>query len=265
MPEGHTIRRIALDHSSLFGGDVLAVSSPQGKFVSGAQLLDGGAIERIDTHGKHLFYIFPGERILHIHLGLIGKFTLGEGPAPVPAVGAVRLRMEGSNGYVDLRGATVVEVISPEKVQTILARLGADPLNRRTRWVEPFAKISKSSRTIGQLLMEQDVIAGVGNVYRAEVLFRAGLSPFVRGKDLKDEVFEAIWKDLQSLMREGVKANRIVTTKASDRDGRLGPNRENWHYVYRRAGEACRVCGTQIRTELMVGRNLFWCPTCQHA
>src|ERR1700712_1498823 len=127
VPEGHTIKRIALDHAALFGDEVLAVSSPQGKFLSGAALLDGLALERIDTRGKHLFYVFPSERILHIHLGLIGKFTIGAGSAPVPAVGAVRLRMEGSEGYVDLRGATVVEVISPEKVETILARLGADP------------------------------------------------------------------------------------------------------------------------------------------
>lgn len=263
MPEGHTIKRIALDHAALFGDDIVRVSSPQGPFAQGAALLDGQAIEQIVTHGKQLFYVFPGDRVLHIHLGLIGKFTLAHGPAPWPAVGQVRLRMESSAGYVDLRGATVVEVISGDEQQAILDRMGVDPLVRKAKSTDSLARIQKSALPIGRLLMNQAVISGVGNVYRAEVLFRAGMSPFLPGKKVTAEDWDAIWLDLQALMREGVKANRIVTTRPADRSGRLGANRENWHYVYRRAGEACRICGTEVRTELMEGRNLFWCPTCQ--
>ena len=262
MPEGHTIKRLAIDHAALFGTDSLAVSSPQGRFTQGAALLDGQPIEEIQTHGKHLFYRFPADCILHIHLGLIGKFTQDQGTPP-PPVGAVRLRMQSQRGYVDLRGATVVEVITPEQRDVIIQRLGVDPLDPRTRSGDTLVRIRRSALPVGRLLMEQQLIAGVGNVYRAEVLFRASMSPFRPGSRVSPQEWDAIWRDLQRLMREGVRANRIVTTRTSDRSGRLGTNRENWHYVYRRAGVACRVCGAEVLTELMAGRNLFWCPRCQ--
>ena len=78
--------------------------------------------------------------------------------------------------------------------------------------------------------------------------------------------WDALWDDLQRLMRAGVRAGHIVTTEREDRERRTGPaRREDRFYVYRRHGLPCRRCGTEIRTELMVGRNLFWCPTCQPA
>ena len=106
--------------------------------------------------------------------------------------------------------------------------------------------------------MDQSVLAGVGNVYRAEVLFRARQSPFTPGRELSRETWDAMWSDLRALMRQGVRDNRIVTT-----DARRPVRRQDAHWVYRRAGEPCRVCGTEIRTQLMAGRNLFWCGRCQ--
>ena len=99
---------------------------------------------------------------------------------------------------------------------------------------------------------------------RAEVLFRAGLSPFRSGTELAAEDWSAMWADLRGLMRAGVRANRIDTTAPSDRTRRSGPaSRADAHYVYRRAGLLCRVCATEVRTAVMAGRNLFWCPRCQ--
>jgi endonuclease-8 len=113
--------------------------------------------------------------------------------------------------------------------------------------------------------MDQAVIAGVGNVYRAEVLFRAGLSPFRMGRDVSRAEFAGLWSDLVALMRAGVREGRIVTTLPQDRPAgsRRRPTREDASYVYRRTGLPCRRCGTPIRTELMVARNLYWCPRCQ--
>jgi formamidopyrimidine-DNA glycosylase len=75
-----------------------------------------------------------------------------------------------------------------------------------------------------------------------------------------------MWSDLVALMRAGVRLGRIVTTRPEHRARRRGtPDREDAHYVYRRTGEPCRICGTEVRTEAMVGRNLYWCPTCQAA
>ncbi len=112
--------------------------------------------------------------------------------------------------------------------------------------------------------MDQAVLAGIGNVYRAEVLFRAGLSPFRPGREVERERWDLVWDDLRSLLQAGVRANRIVTTAPADRDRRSGRARgQDAHYVYRRAGLPCRRCGTEVRTQVMATRNLFWCPVCQ--
>ncbi len=264
MPEGHTLHRLARDFRRSFGGgQLLQVSSPQGRFVEGAALVDGMQLERTDAHGKHLFLGFPARRWVHVHLGLYGKFTFGALPAPAP-VGALRLRIEGDLHYADLRGATACELIGPAEKAVIHARLGADPLRRDAHPERSWARISSSRVAIGALLMDQTVIAGVGNVFRAEVLFRHGLSPFRAGHDVSRGEWEALWDDLTALLRTGVRTNRIVTTRIEHRPRRTRrPTREESFYVYRRAGEPCRVCGTAVRTEVMQQRNLFWCPTCQ--
>jgi endonuclease VIII len=114
--------------------------------------------------------------------------------------------------------------------------------------------------------MDQSVLAGVGNVYRAELLFRHGVSPFRAGRAIEGDLWSGMWADLVTLMRAGVRLGRIVTTRAEDRARRRGAaQREDAHYVYRRTGLPCRLCGTEVRTEVMGGRNLYWCPACQAA
>ncbi|WP_324278136.1 zinc finger domain-containing protein [Blastococcus brunescens] len=126
------------------------------------------------------------------------------------------------------------------------------------------SRIARSRTAIGALLMDQSVLAGVGNVYRAELLFRHGVSPFRPGRAVEAPLWQEMWVDLVMLLRSGVRMGRIVTTRAEDRSRRRSPvQRDDAHYVYRRTGLPCRICGTEIRTEVMVGRNLYWCPVCQ--
>ena len=265
MPEGHTIHRIARQHATLLVGRPVAASSPQGRFAAGAAMLDGRVMERIEPYGKHLFHWYEGAVLLHVHLGLYGGWTIGSGAAPPPR-GALRLRLSTDDVWLDLRGPTACELMGPDERDLVLARLGPDPLRRDADPELVWARVSRSRVAVGQLLMDQSVLAGVGNVYRAEVLFRAGLSPFCAGRELGRERWEALWLDLRSLLRAGVRAGRIVTTARTDRDRRSGPaRREDAHYVYRRTSLPCRRCGTPVRTQVMAGRNLFWCPVCQAA
>lgn len=265
MPEGHTIHRLARQHRELFGRAQVTASSPQGRFEEGAAAISGRVLTRVEPYGKHLLYRFEGlpER-LHVHLGLYGKFVPGTLPAPEPR-GALRLRLIGGESYADLRGPTACELMLPGEVKALLARLGPDPLKSRADPQLAWARLSRSRVAVGALLMDQAVLAGVGNVYRAEVLYRAGLSPFRTGREVSAEQFGALWSDLVALMRLGVRDGRIVTTNPADRPpGRQRrPRREDSHYVYRRTGEPCRRCGTPVRTEVMAGRNLYWCPNCQ--
>ncbi|MGW7515907.1 Fpg/Nei family DNA glycosylase [Streptomyces sp. NPDC054796] len=269
MPEGHTIHRLAADHEERFGGRAVRAASPQGKFSDGAALLDGQVLSGADAHGKHLFLGFEPNGWVHVHLGLYGKFTFGEGPAPAP-VGQVRLRLSTDDAYADLRGPTRCELITGEEMRAVRDRLGPDPL-RADVDADPglaWARVSRSRTTIAALLMDQKIVAGVGNVYRAEVLFRHGIDPYRAGRDLRRAEWDAIWADLVGLMREGVRLGRIDTVRPEHTPEAMGrAPRVDDHggevYVYRRAGRPCLLCGTEVRAAELAARNLFWCPTCQ--
>jgi formamidopyrimidine-DNA glycosylase len=239
------------------------VSSPQGRFSEGAALLHDTTLLGTEAHGKHLFAEFDGGHVLHVHLGLYGTWTAGDGQ-PEPPRGQVRARLEGERGWADLRGPTACEVLDPDGVDALHARLGADPLRPDADPSVAYARIARSRTTIAALLMQQEVVAGVGAVYRAEVLFRAGINPYRAGRDVSPEEWAAVWGDLVPLMRAGLRAGRIVTTRPEHRSKRKGtPTRGDAHYVYRRDGQPCRVCATQVEHAQLVGRNLTWCPTCQ--
>ena len=270
MPEGHTLRRLADRLTDAFAGHPVRVSSPQGRFEAEARLLDGTVLERADSAGKHLFVELAGDRVVHVHLGLIGTFDVVEGPAPAP-VGAVRLRLERPGdhpSYADLRGAIVCDLVTPEQAAAVRARLGPDPLRPDADPDRAWQRIRRSERSIGDLLMDQAVVAGVGNVYRAEVLFRQRIHPLRPGHRLTRAQFRAVWDDLVLLMAEGVRTGRIDTVRPEHTPEAMGrdPRRDDHGgevYVYRRQDQPCWVCGSRVRTEALNGRNSFWCPSCQ--
>jgi endonuclease VIII len=270
MPEGHTLHRLATELRDRFAGRVVGVSSPQGRFAESARLVDCTELLDAESYGKHLFVAFAEERFVHVHLGLYGKFDLYDGPPP-PPVGQVRLRI-ASNGarpsYGDLRGATACELLTAEQRRLVLDRLGPDPLREDADWTTAWARVSRSRAPIGALLMDQAVLAGVGNVYRAEVLFRHRIHPLRPGNTLRRGQFRSMWEDLVLLMREGVRTGRIDTVHTAHTPEVMGrPPRVDDHggevYVYRRHGQPCYVCGSLVRTEVLAARNLFWCPRCQ--
>lgn len=268
MPEGHTLRRLADELGEAFAGHRLQVSSPQGRFAADAALLDGSVLIGADSAGKHLFLEFEGARIVHVHLGLIGKFDLHPAPPPAVTTGQVRLRLATGASYADLRGATQCDLITPCREAEIVAGLGPDPLRPDADWQKAWRRIARSSRPIGDLLLDQAVLAGVGNVYRAEVLHRHRIHPLRPGKTLRVSQFRAMWDDLVELMAYGVRTGRIDTVRtehtpeAMEREPRVDDHGGEV-YVYRRAGQSCHVCGGVVRTEVLAGRNLFWCPRCQ--
>jgi endonuclease-8 len=278
VPEGHTLRRLATDLDTAFAGRRVRVGSPQGRFAADAAVVDGSVLVGADSAGKHLFVELEHDHLVHVHLGLIGTFDVHTGVDEVPPpVGQVRLRIvapgdgvtgSGTAAYADLRGATQCELIGPARRDEILARLGPDPLRVDADPQRAWRRIKASQRPIGDLLMDQAVLAGVGNVYRAEVLFRHGLHPLRPGATLRVGQWRAIWDDLVVLMGEGVVANRIDTVRPEHTPEAMGREpRVDDHggevYVYRRTSQPCLVCGSTVRTEVLAGRNVFWCARCQ--
>jgi endonuclease VIII len=263
MPEGHTLHRLARLHRRRYGGHPVAVCSPQGRFAASAELVDGRVLRTAEAHGKHLFHHYGPDLVVHVHLGLYGAFS--DEPLPVAEPrGQVRMRMVGRTHYADLRGPTACELITDAEAAAVHARLGEDPLRRDADPERAWARISRSRAPLATLLMDQSVIAGVGNVYRAEVLFRHGLDPQMPGRALRRDQWDAIWADLVDLLRDGVKRGRIETLRAEHAPRRRAPDARRF-YAYRCAGEPCLVCDTPIARVEHAARNLFWCPTCQPA
>lgn len=262
MPEGHTIHRIAIDQTKLLVGGTVAVSSPQGRFAESAAFVDGAEIERIEAYGKHLFYWWSTGVVGHVHLGLFGKFRVHRGQDVPEAVGMVRMRMSSDRATIDLAGPTACSIGTPGERNEIVARLGPDPLRRGAKAQIAIDRIARSRQSIGALLLDQKVLSGVGNVYRAEALFVNGIRPTRPGNECADVELQALWTTITSMLRQGVKDNRIITIDRREfgiPSGRL--RRGETNYVYHR--DLCLRCGTPIQIVELGGRACYFCPVCQ--
>jgi len=269
MPEGHTVHRSANDFNRLFAGQPLYVVSPQGRFSAGSALVSGVSLVKATAVGKQLFLRFANDLTIRIHLGIYGKWQMRtldpllEGADIAPVVGEVRARFSNTGAMADLRGPTVCEVLTPVEVDQVLKRLGPDPINPDPRGFEAqrfIEKVASSKSTIGQLLMNQAVISGIGNVYRAELLFRAGIDPYTPGNRLTREQVEAIWNDSVALLKVGVKTGFMITR---DELTKKRPTKAERNFVYKREGLPCRVCDQEISIAIMAARKLYWCAACQ--
>ncbi|MEO5535375.1 MAG: DNA-formamidopyrimidine glycosylase family protein [Pseudolysinimonas sp.] len=182
---------------------------------------------------------------------------------PPEPIGQVRVRLLTPVAVADLRGPTACDVQTVEEVDAVIARLGPDPLVDGPSGEEDFVvNVRKRAVPIGQLLMDQEVVAGIGNVYRAELLFRARLDPYRLGKDVPEELLRELWRDWTHLLTVGVETGQMLTMDGLDGDEllRAKASRDDRHWVYHRTGEPCRVCGTPIAMAEMATRNLYWCP-----
>lgn len=329
MPEGHSVHRIARQFDRNIVGRTVAASSPQGRFVEGASVIDGREAVEVRAVAKQMFLRFDGDVWLRVHLGMYGAWdfsgdvvvdatiasangrmgqtnqrgtVLDDEPIldaagensltsigaprrarvrmseqttgleeqnewPPPVVGQVRLRLLTDTTCADLRGPTACVLQTPDEVQATIAKLGPDPLvDDLAEGEERFtATVRKKPTPIGLLLMDQAVVSGIGNVYRAELLFRARQNPHTPGRDVPEEAVRGIWRDWATLLPIGVETGQMMTMDGLDPAAyrRAMARRADRHWVYHREGLPCRVCGTAIVMEEAAGRKLYWCPKCQ--
>jgi endonuclease VIII len=184
---------------------------------------------------------------------------------PPEPIGQVRCRILTDDAVADLRGPTVCEILDRNDVERVIAGLGPDPI------VEPdggsrFAALLSRTRTpIAQALMNQKIVAGIGNVYRAEMLFRAGINPYQPANELGAEIVRELWSDWTFLLSVGVETGQMLTMdglSGEDYDRALA-HRADRHWVYHRTGQPCRRCGTPIAMDIVATRKLYFCPSCQ--
>ncbi len=265
MPEGHVLHRAARLQGKRFNGHRLAAESPQGRFAQGAARLDGRVLEGIDAKGKHIFYRFETGDVLHIHLGLYGKFRLDKAPFPEPSENA-RLVLSTDSDRIHLAGPTACDLLSETEALAVADRLGPDPiLAPSDGGAQIVERLRRRSIPIGAAILDQKVIAGLGNVYRAELLYLIGLHPFRRSNTVEPELIEQLWQLSVKRLKAGERAGRIVTVDPAEvgakKQGELDDDERL--YAYKRDGLPCRRCGDLIHSADIDGRSIWWCPTCQ--
>jgi endonuclease-8 len=263
MPEGNTIHRLARQHTRDFGGKVVRARSPQGRFAREARRLDRRRFLRADAHGKHLFHLWEGGRIVHVHLGMAGEFYRYEGSAP-RARSTVRLRLSTEALTVDLIGPPTCELIDEDGMRAILARLGPDPLRDDSDPDAVRAALAKRpKRPIGDALLDQRVLAGAGNIYRNEALFLTGIHPLRPAGRISAEEWQRLWDTLTSLLRRGVAEGTVTVAAGEAPHPRAAFERSTDDDFYVYGMTVCRRCGSRLRELPLSGRRMFACPSCQ--
>jgi endonuclease-8 len=261
VPEGHTIHRAARRQGAVLAGHRIRASSPQGRFAAEAAALDGRMLLGVEAVGKHLFHRWEGGEVLHVHLGLFGRFREHPSPPPAPR-GAVRLRMEGPEATVDLSGPTACELVGEEGMARIVARLGEDPLRPDADPDRAIAALARRRIPIGAALLDQRFIAGLGNVFRAEALFVCGIDPEREARSLSPDELRCLWDASVRMLRDGVRRGRIVTTDPRE-IGRPASRMRRAERTYVYGQEICRRCGSAIEAVSLANRPCYRCPSCQ--
>jgi endonuclease VIII len=257
MAEGDTIHRAALRIGALLTGQVPdEIAAPQRRhaYERWPERLAGRAVRSVDAHGKHLFVRFEGDLTFHSHLRMSGAWGV-YGPTQrwqrAPSRAWLTLRvLEGVAVQFD---GPLLELRSERDLRhdRQLARLGPDVLAERFDEDLFLRRLAACDprRPIGEALLDQQLVAGIGNIWRAEICFAAGVNPWRPTGELGAEQALALVRLARAAMAESVRRGRLTRP----------------HAVYRSAGLPCPRCGTPIRGEGQgeQNRRLYWCPTCQ--
>ncbi|MGN7800999.1 Fpg/Nei family DNA glycosylase [Leifsonia sp. 22587] len=221
----------------------------------------------LDAAGENSLHSIGAPRRTRLRMAESEKVEAEITSFPPEPIGQVRVRLLTDSAVADLRGPTACEVLDPAQVDAVIAKLGPDPQVDASREAEDrFVSIVRRKPTsIALLLMDQSVVSGIGNVYRAELLFRARQNPHTPGKKVPEETVRALWRDWVHLLRIGVETGQMMTMDDLDEESyrKAMASRDDRHWVYKREGLPCRVCGTNILMEELGGRKLYWCPVDQ--
>ena len=253
MPEGHTIHRLARDLAELRGRQLHA-SSPQGRFSAASETLDGSRLEEVEPFGKHLFLCMDSGSCVHVHLGMQGKWLRFEDPSG-PPLKQVRLRLASDEVVWDLIAPSTCELLDEEGMRRVVSGLGPDPLRPDADMATAVAALGGDARPIGAVLLDQAVVAGVGNVFRNEALHALGVHPSRSARSMDEPQLTELWQVLQRMMARAVEDGRIITVDAADR---LAVPESESRRVYKQA--SCRDCGSPVTVSKVGGRTAYHCP-----
>jgi endonuclease-8 len=251
MAEGDTILRAARRIEAALGGEVVDVEPRRRARAAGIGPFTGARLEAVEAHGKHLLLRLGEDRVLHSHLGMNGSWQVMRcgGRWGKPAA-AAWLMVRGRESEAIQFGGPTLRMLSARQLalDPVLARLGPDILAPD---LDPQA-LARSLRAasgteLGEALLDQSLVAGIGNIFKSEGCFAAGVSPWRRLGELSDAEAASVLAEARRLMLDSVGGSRPPLA------------------VYRRAGRPCPRCGTEIaaRGQGDANRRTYWCPRCQ--
>jgi endonuclease VIII len=258
MPEGHLLHRFAHLHREHLGGRAISASSPQGRFAEAAARIDGRVLDEVEAYGKHLFHRFDGSTV-HIHLGRQGTLLWLPAPPPAPRT-SVRLRMSADAGAADLIAPLRCELGEVGLRDRVVSGLGPDPLRADADPDQVWSGLQATGRAVGAALLDQSLVAGIGNVLRAELLNLTGVHPETPASSIDRATFDALWRTTVDVMTTAVEEGRIITRRPAgatpaDLDEIEG------RFVYKR--DTCGRCGTPVEGLTLANRAINACPVCQ--
>lgn len=265
MVEGHSVHRVAAMHRQRLLGKKFKAWSPNGRFKEGAELINNKQFFRIEAVGKNLFAFFgdPSDEdyviVVHVHFGMAGNWAVYETPevAPEPS-NTNRLRLEHDDLVADLSAMTLQHGkmnLYHEK----RSKLGEDPLRVDADSEKLWTRVKASGKSIGALIMDQSYFTGPGNIYRCEILFKAGVHPDKKGKDLEEDEFRRIWHYTVALLKRGYETGSILTVDPEEARAFGKPKLRR--YIYNTS--ACPRCGTSIKSWPINNRTCYACLRCQ--
>lgn len=288
MVEGHSVHRLASVFRSKLVGRKFTASSPNGRFSDGAAAINGRTLMRMEAVGKNLFAFFAdagsgGKEkkktknnissvendddddviVVHVHFGMSGVWAIYDTAMETEAETKLttRLRLEekcgtnNNNRFITHLSAMTVAHGPTSLYTNKKETLGEDPLRNDANPDELYARVSKSKKSIGALIMDQTYFAGPGNIYRAEILFLAGVYPTVPGHLLNRDTFDNVWNACVTLLRRGYDTGSILTV-----DAVIDPNvaaRGARRYIYNRS--TCARCDSRVSSWDMGGRTCYAC------
>jgi endonuclease-8 len=243
MPEGDALHRAARRLQALVGEPVsVEARHPRAQATGVAEQLDGRVLESVEARGKNLLLRFAGGYVLRSHLRMNGSWRVL--PAGAETLGRPWLVLRGRRSQAVLRGGSVLEL-----TDRVTSRLGPDILADPPDLDAMLERLRRSDhrRELGDALLDQRLVAGIGNVWKADALWRARLSPWARLADTTDDDLLAVLREAAGLMRASLEGQRVE------------------RQVYRRAGRPCPRCGAKIQSRGQGDDNriAYWCPVCQ--
>lgn len=256
MPEGPQARRVGNIIASYRGRKLIEIAGPKSRQPWDIALPNG--VDHVEVKGKNIFIYLTGGEIIYNHMLMWGWWLPTIEPVTKKRLNTAFTFADGTTlGYF---GGGTIKIVTAAEATQLTSRLGTDILGAPSA-AEAFAEVKRSDLSIGEALLDQSLISGIGNIYKSEGLFIGRVNPLRSSTDVTASEFERIFNFLQPQMQADVKRSGkiITTTQAAARVG-------DWNFVYRRYHRPCLLCHAKIERiyqGITLARSTYYCPTCQ--